>query len=107
MEKLRKAQVYYDKDLAGYISEVTDGYIFEYDKEFLKKNMPISASLPLKDESYKSKELFSFFKGLLPEGWYLDIVTATQKVDREDLFGLLLCTTSGDTIGAVTVRRLE
>lgn len=107
MAKLRKAQVFYNKDLAGYISETKDGYVFEYNKEFLKKNIPISISLPLREEPYESKELFSFFRGLLPEGWYLDIVTAAKKVDREDLFGLLLCTTSGDTIGAVTVRKIE
>lgn len=107
MGKFRKGQVFYNNDLAGYISEAKDGYIFEYSKEFLRKNTPISISLPLREESYGSKELFSFFKGLLPEGWYLDIVTATQKVDREDLFGLLLCTTNVDTIGAVTVRKVE
>jgi len=107
MAELRKAQVFYDKDLAGYIRETESGYIFEYAKEFLKKNTPISISLPLREEPYESKELFSFFKGLLPEGWYLDIVSATQKVDQEDLFGLLLCTTNVDTIGAVTVRKVE
>lgn len=107
MKELRKGQVFFNKDLAGYISETKDGYLFKYDKDFLKNNMPISVSLPLREEPYESKELFSFFKGLLPEGWYLDIVAATQKVDREDLFGVLLCTTSGDTIGAVTVRKIE
>ena len=107
MKELRKGRVFFNKDLAGDISETKDGYLFEYDKDFLKKNMPVSISLPLREEPYESKELFPFFKGLLPEGWYLDIVTATQKVDREDLFGILLCTTSGDTIGAVTVRKIE
>lgn len=107
MKEFRKGQVFFDKYLAGYISETEDGYLFEYCKEFLKKNIPISVSLPLREKPYESKELFSFFKGLLPEGWYLDIVTATQKVDREDLFGLLLCTTSGDTIGAVTIRKIK
>ncbi|MDO8749411.1 MAG: HipA N-terminal domain-containing protein [Candidatus Omnitrophota bacterium] len=107
MKELRKGQVFFNKDLAGDISETKDGYLFEYDKDFLKKNIPVSMSLPPREEPYESKELFPFFKGLLPEGWYLDIVTATQKVDREDLFGILLCTTSGDTIGAVTVRKIE
>lgn len=107
MAEIRKGQVFYDNDLAGEIKETSDGYIFEYNNEFLKKNTPISLSLPPREEPYKSKELFPFFKGLLPEGWYLDIVTATQKIDREDSFGLLLCTASGDTIGAVTVRKTE
>lgn len=105
MIKLRNAQVFYNEELAGYISETADGYLFQYHKDFLKKNIPISISLPIREEPYESRELFSFFRGLLPEGWYLDIVTATQKVDREDLFGLLICTTGVDTIGAVTVRR--
>ena len=106
MEKLRKGQVFYRTDLAGYISETREGYVFEYDKDFLKKNTPISISLPLREEPYRSKDLFPFFKGLLPEGWYLDIVAATQKIDREDAFGLLLCTTNLDTIGAITVRKV-
>ena len=107
MKTRRSGHVYFDKDLAGYISETEDGYLFEYDKDFLRKDLSISASLPVRPEPYKSTDLFSFFKGLLPEGWYLDIVAATQKVDREDLFGLLLCTTGGDTIGAVTVRKIS
>src|SRR3989338_8728234 len=101
----RQAQVFYGNELAGYLQEREDGYVFEYDKEFLKKSIPISISLPPREEPYKSKELFPFFKGLLPEGWYLDIVSATQKVDSKDSFGVLLSTTSVDTIGAVTVRK--
>jgi len=106
MAKFRKGRVFYNKDSAGSIRETKDGYIFEYDKEFLKKNIPVSISLPPREAPYESKELFPFFKGILPEGWYLDIVAAVQKVDREDLFGLLLCTTNTDTIGAVTVRKI-
>jgi serine/threonine-protein kinase HipA len=107
MAKFRKAQVFYKDELAGYISETRDGYLFEYDKNFLRKNIPISISLPLREEAYQSKELFPFFKGLLPEGWYLGIVSSTQKVDAEDSFGILLATTSRDTVGAVTVRKLR
>jgi serine/threonine-protein kinase HipA len=106
MSEFRKGQVFYNKDLAGYIRETPDGYVFEYDHEFLKKGIAISVSLPPREAPYTSKELFPFFKGILPEGWYLDIVTAIQKIDREDLFGLLLCTTNLDTIGAVTVRKI-
>ena len=100
---LRKANVYFKKDTAGYLWETNEGYLFQYDKEFLKKKIPISISLPPREESYQSRELFPFFRGLLPEGWYLEIVSARQKVDQEDFFGMLLATTGGDTIGAVTV----
>ncbi|MBU1044412.1 MAG: HipA N-terminal domain-containing protein [Candidatus Omnitrophica bacterium] len=107
MTKIRKAKVFFIDDLAGYISETKDGYTFEYNIEFLKKNISIAVSLPPRIEPYESKKLFPFFKGLLPEGWYLEIVSATQKVDRNDLFGLLLSTTNTDTIGAVTVRKID
>ena len=106
MATLRQAQVFFKNELAGYLQETANGYLFQYDKEFLKKNIPVSISLPPREEPYKSKELFTFFKGLLPEGWYLDIVSATQKVDGKDSFGILLSTTNVDTIGAVTVRKI-
>ena len=83
MAEIRKGQVFYNNDLAGEIRETSEGYVFEYNKEFLRNNTPISLSLPLREEPFKSKELFSFFKGLLPEGWYLDIVAATLKIDRK------------------------
>ena len=107
MTVLRHAQVFYKNELAGYITETENGYTFQYEHEFLKKNIPISISLPPREEPYISKELFPFFKGLLPEGWYLNIVCATQKIDNKDSFGLLLASSSGDTIGAVTVTKVE
>lgn len=101
-EKLRKAKILYKDQLAGYLLETTTGYRFVYEKEYSHSGQAISASLPLREEPYESAELFSFFKGLLPEGWYLAIVSATAKVDAQDAFGILLATTS-DTVGAVTV----
>ena len=105
MKVLRKAQVFYNNELAGYLAETSEGYAFQYDFEFLKKNIPISISLPPKEEPYESKELFPFFKGLLPEGWYLNIVSMTQKIDSKDAFGVLIGTAGVDTIGVVTVRK--
>lgn len=105
IEKIfRKAKIHYNNQLAGYLSETGDGFKFVYDENYLRSSSPISVSLPLRKEPYESKNLFSFFQGLLPEGWYLDIVSATSKIDSHDSFGLLLATT-GDAIGAVTVHR--
>lgn len=102
----RTAKVNYQNQLAGYLSETENGYRFVYDKNYLKNGQPISISLPLQSEPYESEKLFSFFEGLLPEGWYLNIVSNTEKVDAKDSFGLLLATT-GDTIGAVTLKKSE
>jgi len=107
MNVSRKAQVFFKNELAGYLTENQKGYVFQYDPEFLKKNISISVSLPPREEPYLADELFPFFKGLLPEGWYLNIVSATQKVDSKDFFGLLLASAGGDTIGAVTVKKAD
>ena len=105
-KRFRKAQVNYSNQLAGYLRETENGFRFVYDENYLRSGQPISVSLPLRKEPYESKELFSFFRGLLPEGCYLNIVSATAKIDTNDSFGLLLATT-GDTIGAVTVHKAE
>ncbi len=104
MKTLRQAKVYYKDELAGVLKETEKEYIFQYDKDFIKKEISISVTLPVQEKLFESEKLFSFFKGLLPEGWYLDIVSVTQHVDSKDFFGVLLSTASVDTIGAVTVR---
>ncbi len=104
---IRKGLVFYQDEVAGEIMEYNGEYVFQYDVDFLEKNIPISMSLPVQKEPFRSKQLFSFFKGLLPEGWYLNIVSSTQKVDSKDDFGVLLSTAGLDTIGAVTVRQIE
>ena len=105
-EQPRRAIVKYADQIAGTLSETATGYRFQYDPVYLRTGQSISMSLPLREEPYESRELFSFFRGLLPEGWYLAIVSATAKIDAQDAFGILLATTS-DTIGAVTVHRIE
>ena len=105
-EQFRRAKVKYNDQVAGTLSETPAGYRFQYDPAYLRAGQPISISLPLREEPYESRELFSFFRGLLPEGWYLAIVSAIAKIDAQDAFGILLATTS-DTIGAVTVHKVE
>ena len=105
-KEYRSAKVKYNDSVAGYLSETETGYKFVYDTDYLQKGQAVSLSLPLRQEAYESRELFGFFEGLLPEGWYLNIVSATAKIDPRDAFGLLLATTS-NTIGAVTVHKSE
>jgi len=104
---ISQGQVFYKDMFAGTLLKTNDEYLFTYNKDFLKNKTPISMSLPLREEPYHSKDLFPFFKGLLPEGWYLDIVSMSQKVDTKDYFGVLISTSGSDTTGAVTIRRDE
>ena len=46
---MRKAKVYFNKELAGYLIENENGYSFLYDKDYLAGSIakPISLTLPL------------------------------------------------------------
>jgi serine/threonine-protein kinase HipA len=102
----RQAHVYYRKRLAGTLTELpSGGYRFVYDSTYLEEGPAISLTLPLQVDPFESNELFPFFAGLVPEGWYLRIVAPTIKVDETDTFGLLLYTCE-DCIGAASVKAL-
>ena len=100
----RTADVYVYNNFAGKLSETDEGYSFSYDETYIKaRNHPVSLTLPICEEPYKSKTLFSFFDGLIPEGWLLDIVSRNWKIDTKDRFALLLVACK-DPIGNVSIR---
>ena len=103
----REAAVYYENRLAGRLTECPGGnYRFVYDQAYVAVGPPIALTLPLQSEPFESEVLFSFFAGLVPEGWYMRIVSSTIKVDENDTFGLLMHT-CGDCIGAVSLREVN
>ena len=104
--KFRKATIMFQDQEAGIIEETEAGYRFTYGDEFIKKNHAISVSLPTAQKVYEDSELFPFFVGLLPEGWYLDVVSKTLKIDQKDRFGILLSTCQ-DTCGAVWIKEIK
>lgn len=105
---MRQGKVFVGDCYAGIISETAEGFVFEYDKEYLSDAdaMPVSITLPLQAEGFRSKTLFSFFDGLIPEGWLLDIAERNWKVNRRDRMGLLL-SCCRDCIGNVSVIAIE
>ena len=102
------ADVFYLDKRAGTLIKTRTGYEYVYDPTYLADPAarPISFSMPLQGDKYVSQRLFSFFDGLLPEGWLLDLISATTKIDKDNKFGLLLHTGS-DPIGAVSIRSGE
>ena len=101
---MRKAKVYMHNKWAGIISEDENGYHFQYKNDYLSSENPepVSLTLPLQQEAYHSPVMFSFFDGLIPEGWLLEIAEKNWKLDRRDRMGLLL-TTCYDCVGAVSI----
>jgi len=101
---INKAKIYFNSHLAGHLEKHDNGYTYTYDSAYLKSKdpMPISQTLPLSSHAYHSRILFSFFDGLIPEGWLLNIASNHWNIKGTDRFALLVALCR-DTIGAVTV----
>lgn len=106
---MRSAKIFYDKTLAGKLTETDDGeYTFTYISDYVKNfpNQFISFTLPVRSEPYKSNRLFPFFEGLIPEGWLLNIASKNWKINPNDRMGLLLACCQ-NCIGAVSVQPIK
>jgi serine/threonine-protein kinase HipA len=101
---MRQAQVFYQYQLAGLLSENEEGYFFVYESQYLENSnsKPVSLTLPLQKAAFQSKILFPFFDGLIPEGWLLNIAIDNWKINPRDRFGLLL-SMCRDCIGCISI----
>ena len=105
-----KGVVYCNKVNAGILEKDIFGvYRFTYDDSYLENtgNPPISLTLPKTEKEYKSEILFPFFFGLLSEGVNKEIQCRLLKIDENDDFKRLLLTSGEDTIGAITIKKLD
>lgn len=101
---MRQAQVFYQDQLAGLLTENEEGYFFVYESQYLENSnpKPVSLTLPLQKAAFESKILFPYFDGLIPEGWLLNIAIDNWKINPRDRFGLLL-SMCRDCIGCVSI----
>ncbi len=104
----RRGKVFVKGTYAGSIEETDEGlFVFEYDADYIEGGgLQISMTMPTTTTRYKSKMLFPFFDGLIPEGWLLHLATKNWKINPRDRMGLLL-TACRDCIGAVHVEPFE
>ena len=105
---MRKANVYFKDLLAGVLSEEEDGYRFVYDDSYRNGDHAhsVSLTLPVSKKEFRSKTMFPFFDGLIPEGWLLDVTVKNWKLNPSDRMGLLLACCR-DCIGAVSISQIE
>lgn len=104
---MQEGKVYRNNIFVGIIFKTNNNeYIFKYDKEYLddKISKAISLTLPLQEEEFISKHLFSFFYNLLAEGKLKDIQCKELRIDKDDDFSRLILTTKDNTIGSVTIK---
>lgn len=106
---MRQAIVKYNNIRAGVLKELDSGeYEFTYDELYAQTypDLFITFQMPVSRNPYKSKRLFPFFDGLIPEGWLLTIASENWKINKNDRMGLLLACCQ-NTIGAVSVHPIN
>jgi serine/threonine-protein kinase HipA len=107
---MRKAAVFYKNEFAGILIQADNGsFVFTYDSDWFHnaKKPAISLTLPKTQQDYTSNYLFPFFYNMLPEGSNKQTVCFENRLDLKDHFGILLTTAKQDTIGAVTLKKIE
>jgi len=106
---MRRAEIFYHDTLSGILTETNDGhFIFQYDEKYIihHPDQFLTFTMPVTKYPYHDKHLFSFFEGLIPEGWLLDIAKIHYKINPNDRMGLLLACCQ-NCIGAVSVKPLN
>lgn len=103
------ARVYYNGRPTGILSKIKNKYTFTYDETYLNKNgsRPVSITLPLRAEPYESENLFPVFINMLSEGANKRLQCLMLKIDENDYFSLLLATTIEDSIGPITIQKID
>ncbi len=107
---MRRLAVYINDTKAGMLTErhPGSGYVFQYGEDYLDSSMPpISTTLPLRGDAYRSDHLFPFFSNMLPEGANRRAICRRQRIDENDYFGLLAAMAGSDFIGAVNLRTVD
>lgn len=96
--------VYLHDDRAGMLERLDGARLrFTYDPEWLSAaGMPLSLSLPLREESYGDADCRPFFAGLLPEGEFLKSIARTFHISAENPFTVLR-EIGGECAGAVSL----
>jgi serine/threonine-protein kinase HipA len=99
---MRRAEVYVQDTLAGYLEETDEKqYSFTYLETYV--GPPVSLVMLVKQRIYSFEKFPPFFEGLLPEGVQLDALLRSEKIDKNDYFSQLVVVGS-DLVGDVTVR---
>jgi len=106
--KEKRAQVYFNGILVGFLSKTENKYYFEYTEDYLSNldNPAISLSLPKREDPYVADKFFPFFYGLLSEGDNKELQCRLLSIDENDHFTRLLKTAELDTIGGITVKEI-
>lgn len=104
---MKQAGIFVNDIFCGILTEDEEGFHFRYDKDYLENPdaVAVSPTMPLREQEYEKEMMFPVFDGLIPEGWLLDIASASWKIDPRDRMSLLLACCK-DCIGNISVKPL-
>ncbi|MCH8135169.1 MAG: HipA N-terminal domain-containing protein, partial [Proteobacteria bacterium] len=100
----RNLNVYYDRELAGQLIQDDGGQMtFQYDKDWLTKPepIPLSRSLPLREELFTQKDCRAFFGGTLPEEGNRKVIARILGISDKNDFAMLE-QIGGECAGAIS-----
>lgn len=107
---MRAAKILFKGQEAGVLTQQDNGtFTFQYYSSWVddSSKQAISLTFPKTTVPYHSRYLFPFFYNMLPEGSNKQVVCQLNRLDKTDYFGLLLTIAKTDTIGAVTVSKID
>ena len=103
--RIRKARVFKDGKMAGYLLASRRKFAFLYDHDYLANGgASIAIGLPRAKRIFYSRYLFPFFSGLLPEGENKAFICKKLRINPDDKFAMLVELAQHETIGNVTVQ---
>ena len=105
---MKKAGIYVNDLYCGVLTEDEEGFHFAYDEAYFAQPnaIPVSPTMPLTVQQYDKEMMFPVFDGLIPEGWLLNIASASWKIDPRDRMSLLMACCK-DCIGNISVKPLD
>lgn len=107
---MRAMEIYRNGTLAGILTEENrQHFVFRYDENYFSDagKPAISLTLPKTQKEYSSEFLFPFFSNMIAEGENKKLQSRLLKIDESDQFGLLMSTATADTIGNITVKKID
>ena len=105
----RVARVFRNSIIVGILTEdENQKYRFEYDALYFNndRSPAVSLTMPKTRKTYQSDYLFPFFFNMLAEGANRKVQSRQLQISENDHFGLLLATSSKDSIGAIRVKEI-
>jgi serine/threonine-protein kinase HipA len=100
----RALDVYLNTDLAGHLTQDDDGDMsFQYAASWLQQPdaIPLSHSLPLRQERFRRKDCRGFFAGILPEEAKREMIARNLGISARNDYAMLE-RIGGECAGAVT-----